>query len=185
MNHEFQVLTLVPGYCLVATLLVATFTDIVSHRIPNVLLAPALITALLVGATMGGLAGVVTALCGLGIGLAMLLPLYAMGAMGAGDVKLLGVAGAFLGPYGALITGVMTFIAGAIFGLLWISWRALRPTLESLLARLMETRQRVANTPAPAIAGRRKSSFAYAPAIATGAAFAIWQQGWFSLIHLS
>ena len=61
----------------------------------------------------------------------MLMPLYIMGAMGAGDVKLLGVAGAFVGPFGALIAGLATYIVGAIYGVLWILWHRLRPAAAS------------------------------------------------------
>jgi prepilin peptidase CpaA len=58
------------------------------------------------------------ALTGAVLGLAILLPLYAIRAMGAGDVKLLAALGAVLGPqilvsvavYGALAGGVISAV---------------------------------------------------------------------------
>lgn len=184
MNDEFQALSLVPVFCLVAMLAIATLTDVTSHRIPNALLAPALSIALLVGTAAGGLAGLLMALSGLGVGLALLLPLYAIGAMGAGDVKLLGVAGAFLGPHGAVVAGIMTFIAGAVFGLLWLGWRILRPSINYLLATWMNTQPPAVVHDETTTTGPKVNRFAYAPAIAVGTTFAIWQQGWSTLSNL-
>ena len=177
MNDEFQVLAFLPGYCLIAIMLIATFTDIISHRIPNMLIVPALSVALLIGGYTAGAGGLLMCLAGLGVGLAMLLPMYAMGMMGAGDVKLLGVAGAFLGPQGALIAGLTTFIAGAILGLMWIAWRCARPSIEYYVARLMDARGSLTEAGEKSESPRKSDSFAYTPAVAIGATFAIWQQG--------
>lgn len=182
MYEDYQTLSLIPAFWLAGTLLVATFTDVTTHRIPNTLLAPALSVAVLASAAIGGYEGLFMTLSGLGVGLAMMLPLYAIGAMGAGDVKLLGVAGAFLGPHGALIAGVMTFIAGAVFGLLWLAWRVARPGFNYLYAALTKTHNRAVFV--AAANDSRHNRFAYAPAIAAGALFAVWHQGWTTLINL-
>lgn len=178
MAEDIQAFALLPTYFLIATLLIASLIDVVSHRIPNLLLAPALSVALLTGVTLGGLGGIFASLAGLGVGLIMLLPLYVMGAMGAGDVKLLGVAGAFLGPWGALVAGLTTFIAGAIFGLLWIGWRVIRPMVTVWYRQFVEAHFWLPRVDAGAVTTSKVNSFAYAPAIAVGAAFAVWQQGW-------
>jgi prepilin peptidase CpaA len=187
MTDDFQALAFLPGYCLVATMLIAVLTDIVSHRIPNVLIVPALSLALLIGAASAGSTGLLMSLAGLGVGLAMLLPMYSMGAMGAGDVKLLGVAGAFLGPQGALIAGIAALIAGACLAILWLAWHSVRPILDHYIGGLMQTSFKSAGplfieaTPAPRFA-HKNNRFPYAPAIAFGAAFAIWQQGLIILV---
>jgi prepilin peptidase CpaA len=178
MPTHVQAFAFLPAYFLIATMLAATLTDIVSHRIPNVLLAPALSLALVSGAVTDGPAGVFSALAGMGVGLAMLLPMYAMGAMGAGDVKLLGVAGAFLGPQGALIAGLMTFVSGGVFGLLWIAWRFYRPAAELLIANIKSSGMRNADVQGTSSPAGSNNTFAYAPAIAAGVAIAGWQQGW-------
>ena len=187
MTDDFQALAFLPGYCLVATMLIAALTDIVSHRIPNVLIVPALSVALLIGAAGAGSTGLSMSLAGLGIGLAMLLPMYAMGVMGAGDVKLLGVAGALLGPQGALIAGIAALIAGACLAMLWLAWRSVRPVLDHYIAGLMQAPFKAAGSlvietrPQFGLA-HKNNRFPYAPAIAIGAAFAIWKQGLIVLI---
>src|SRR5210317_773277 len=100
MNSIAQYLALVPGFLLIAILGIAILTDLSTHRIPNQLIVLGLSIALICSAAIGGLSGLTASLAGLGVGLALFLPMYACGVMGAGDVKLLGVAGAFLGPHG-------------------------------------------------------------------------------------
>jgi prepilin peptidase CpaA len=178
MTEDIQAFALLPGYFLMATVVIASIFDVISHRIPNLLLAPALSVALLSGVLVGGLGGIFMSLGGLGVGLVMLMPLYVMGAMGAGDVKLLGVAGAFLGPYGALVAGLTTFVAGAVFGLLWIAWGTMRPAVIAWYRHCVESYFWLPQLGTGTMAARKMNSFAYAPAIAVGAAFAIWQQGW-------
>ena len=108
---------------LAATLLIATLTDVYTHRIPNVLLALSLCLASVFGTAVGGFAGLLATLAGACVGLAMLAPLYVVGGIAAGDVKLLAVAGAYLGPVGAFFAGLFTFVAGAVLGLAWLCWR--------------------------------------------------------------
>jgi prepilin peptidase CpaA len=47
----------------------------------------------------------------------LLLP-YFIGVMGAGDVKLMGVVGAIMGPKGALVALILSTLAGGIYGLI-------------------------------------------------------------------
>ena len=198
MDGEFQVLQLLSLMCLIVTLVAATLSDVVSHRIPNALLAPALLAALVLSFVISGTQGVLMSIGGLGIGLALLLPLYAMGAMGAGDVKLLGVAGAYLGPVGAVIAGLLTFVAGALIGILFIGWRTIRshtvgstpgnklriPVLSTSLLRLsvwissFSTTGDVLGTVESREISRKNSTFAYAPAILIGTVAALWAQQW-------
>lgn len=113
---------------LVALLLAATWFDVRSHRIPNTLVFWGALAGILLNVTLpqgrgfisvlpGGL-GFLDALTGLGIGLAVFLPVYLLRAMGAGDVKLIAMVGAFLGP--AQIWGAMfgVALAGGILALM-------------------------------------------------------------------
>ena len=156
---------------------IAVATDLRSRRIPNLLLLPALSLALMLHAIDAGLAGLVTAAGGLALGLAMLMPLYAVGGMGAGDVKLLGVIGSFLGPGGAVIAGLATMIAGAVLGIVFLLWQRCWPAPGTQLAQFSSPHNLTAPTPPifqPAKIGSRKSYIPYAPAIAAGTIVALW-----------
>lgn len=177
MTEDMQWLAMISVYFMLATMLLATLIDVVKHRIPNALIAPALAVALLLQTQAAGFDGLLMALGGLGVGLAMLLPLYALRVMGAGDVKLLGVAGAFLGPQGALIAGLMTLVAGAVLGCAWIVGRLVKESIDILVAKLLHMRNGgIAELAAQGIE-KPRFGLPYAPAIAIGAAVAAWQQG--------
>jgi len=122
-------LALVP---LVVLLLVVMRHDVLSHRIPNkwvlvgVLVGLALNGLLPAGggfnsAIPGGL-GWLAALQGLGVGLAVLLPLYLLRAIGAGDVKLMVMVGAFVGTNDMLGVLLATFLAGGLMALAVVLW---------------------------------------------------------------
>lgn len=104
-----------------ATLLVtfvAAGVDWRSRRIPNWLTVPGLVSAVTLHAVLGGWHGALFAAEGAGLALLLLLPLVLMRALGAGDWKLMGVVGAFLGPilflfvlFGSILTaGLMAMV---------------------------------------------------------------------------
>lgn len=102
--------------------LVIAGTDFRQLRVPNSLLLLVFVPAILIQFVHGtGLLGLspIDALIGMGIGLALGLPGYAIRQFGAGDVKFLGVLGLLCGPRGilaillvaALVLGLMAVIA--------------------------------------------------------------------------
>jgi prepilin peptidase CpaA len=93
-------------------------SDLRTHRIPNVLCAGAFGTGLILKSMLFGVPGLIDALFGATTGLLILLPLYAIGGMGAGDVKLMAAVGAFLGLSSTLVAGVATLIVGGALALL-------------------------------------------------------------------
>ncbi|MGQ9513287.1 A24 family peptidase, partial [Thermodesulfitimonas sp.] len=86
--------------------------ELYRRRIYNAVLFPAIIFAFLYRGLTGGWASLWEGIAGLGAGVALLLPAYVAGGVGAGDVKLLGAVGACGGPEFALYT----FLAGALLG---------------------------------------------------------------------
>jgi len=104
--------TLVFGSVMVAALV----WDVARRRIPNVLVVAGLVLGLAVRG-LDGWASVGAGLAGAGLALAMTFPLFALRAMGGGDVKLFGVAGMFLGPAGFLMALVASALAGGALGL--------------------------------------------------------------------
>lgn len=171
----FNTLNSTVAICLLIILVTAVITDIKSHRIPNIVLLPALAFALMFHAAIGGAGGLLGSLAGLVLGISMLLPLYVMGGMGAGDVKLLGVVGSFLGPWTTVVAGMATMIAGAVVGIIVILWRRFRPAIPihkfppagAQVVLSVGSLQRVRPEPG-------SIQIAYAPAIAIGTVAALW-----------
>ena len=107
----------VSAVAVVSVVLAAAVCDLRTRRLPNALTFGAAGVALAVHAAVGGWPELVQAALGWGVGVALFLPLYALGGMGAGDVKLLGAIGAWLGPMGAVWTGLYGAIAGGVMAL--------------------------------------------------------------------
>jgi prepilin peptidase CpaA len=76
---------------------------------------PALFVGLAVNIVLSGLAGLKTSLLGAALGLVLLLPFVLLRALGAGDWKLAGALGAFVGP-GLLVDLLLAsvFVAGVM-----------------------------------------------------------------------
>jgi prepilin peptidase CpaA len=97
----------------------AVITDLRARIIPNALvLAGALIGVLLGGLHPEGI-GFFSALGGLALGLAIFLPLYLLRAMGAGDVKLMAMAGVFLGYAAIAEAALWVLLTGGALALLF------------------------------------------------------------------
>lgn len=106
--------------------------DIAQRRIPNWLVLAGLITG--IGCNLYVASAMLTpppnsmwlalenSLLGSIAGLAILLPLYALRAMGAGDAKLMAAVGAFLGPTQVAGAALLTFVAGGVLSLLAAIW---------------------------------------------------------------
>ncbi len=76
---------------------IAGWTDLRSRRIPNWLTVPALLIGVAGSTALSGWGGLKSSLLGAGLGLLLLLPFVLLRSLGAGDWKLAGALGAFVG----------------------------------------------------------------------------------------
>src|SRR5215470_4328671 len=72
--------------------------DVRERRIPNALSAPAIVLGIVINGLLFGSSGMIAGLAGFGLALAILIVPFALGGIGAGDVKMMGAVGALLGP---------------------------------------------------------------------------------------
>ena len=106
---------------LMTLLLAAAAIDCRSHRIPNTLVLFGILFGLAYNIAFPPFpkAGVLWPLQGLGLGFIAFVPFYALGVMGAGDVKLMAMVGSFLGPLDLVWVLICTLIAGGALSVLW------------------------------------------------------------------
>jgi len=89
---------LIPLIAVAFVTIVAAATDLRRFKVYNALTFPTLVGGLVASAWLGGLAGLGYGLLGSATGFGVLVVFYALGGVGAGDVKLFAALGAWLGP---------------------------------------------------------------------------------------
>ena len=100
----------------------AAVIDGLKLRVPNWLTYHLALGGLAFAAWTGGSALLLWSLAGMATGLALLLPLYAIGGMGAGDVKLLAGVGAWVGPVLTLWAFAVSAVVGGVMALAMVAW---------------------------------------------------------------
>jgi prepilin peptidase CpaA len=103
---------------LLIVLIAAFINDLLSRKISNTIVMLGLVAASVFSILKIGVSPHYAAL-GFGTAIAIFLPFYAANIMGAGDVKLLSVVGAFLGPAQFILAAVFILIAGGAIALLY------------------------------------------------------------------
>jgi prepilin peptidase CpaA len=103
--------------------LAAGWTDWRSRRIPNWLTVSAAVVGIGANSIIGGWHGAVTALEGLGLGLVLLFPFVIVRALGAGDWKLVGAMGGFLGPRQLLAVLVGALLVSGVMALALVIYK--------------------------------------------------------------
>ena len=103
-----MVLDLIPA----AVASLAAVLDVRWRRIPNWLVLIAFGTGLLSNLLRAGASGAMLALLGAALGMLLLLPFYRLGAVGAGDVKLLAALGALVGPHALVSVALYAAVVG-------------------------------------------------------------------------
>ena len=113
----------------------AGWLDWNSRRIPNWLTVPAFFLGIAVRYLIGGWRGAEMGLKGTGLALIVLLPLVLIRALGAGDWKLMGSVGAFLGPRMLLFVLLASiFVSGLMAIVMMIQTKRVKETLRNMAA---------------------------------------------------
>lgn len=164
MTHSLILATPVAVGC--ALLALAVWSDVREHRIPNWLVLSLCAAGLAYQLLTNGLAGIAYGLGGFAVGIAFFIAFYIGRGMGAGDVKLMGAAGAMLGPLGALLASACSLVAGLllVLGARQVANLAHRHAALQVIPELFVHKDNAIRVP-------------YAPAIAVGCTVAMWQLG--------
>src|SRR5438552_9463931 len=136
LQENFSVAYALPlhiGVVLVAVLITAV-TDIWKFKVHNLVTIPLLAAGFIYHGFVGGQAALYSSILGALFGFVMLIGLYLLGGMGAGDVKLMTEVGACLGlPLtffvflaASLAAGVYALIVTVMFHSLGETWTNLR-----------------------------------------------------------
>lgn len=120
-------------------LAIAMWSDAKSNRVPNKLVFSGAALGLLLNgilpegygfaSQLPGALGLLDAAYGLAIGLGILLPFYMLRVLGAGDVKLMAMVGAFVGPNAILNTVLITFLVGGLLAVVLAIKKGVLPML--------------------------------------------------------
>ena len=162
------------------TLIVAAIIDGYKLKVPNWITFPMVIGGWIASAILFGWAGLGSSLLGTAVGLGLLLPLYAIGGMGAGDVKLLAGVGAWMGATNTAWAFVVSAFVGAALALCMViyrrKWRHHQNLFLMILSEILIIRD---PNQLSAMAAERKSSMMLLPygipiAIGSIAYFAWW-----------
>jgi prepilin peptidase CpaA len=108
----------ISSFCATGIALAACVTDVRTRRIPNALTFGAAAAAVLFHTVAPAGHGFTSAVAGWFVGAAMMIVPFALGGLGAGDVKLMAALGAWLGPESAVWLFVYASIIGAVLSLI-------------------------------------------------------------------
>jgi prepilin peptidase CpaA len=160
-------------------LVVAAVIDGWKLKVPNWITFPLIVGGWVYSGACFGWAGLGWSLVGTAVGLALLLPAYAIGGMGAGDVKLLAGVGAWVWGTVTFYAFCLSAVIGGVIALAMVffarGWRAHAAQFWSILGEIMVIRN---PEQLSAIAAGRKGSMMLLPygiPIAVGTiAYFIW-----------
>jgi prepilin peptidase CpaA len=107
---------------LILLLVAAAVSDYRTRRIPNWLVFSGALYGVVYNTVLPSTPHdtILLPLLGLALGLLLFIPLYILRAMGAGDVKLLAMVGAFLGPGDTFYAALSTMMVGGALALLFV-----------------------------------------------------------------
>ena len=146
------------------TLVVAAVIDGWKLKVPNLITFPMILSGWLYSGVVAGWEGLGYSLLGTVIGLALLMPAYAIGGMGAGDVKLLAGVGAWVWGSHTFYAFCVSAVIGGVIALGMVlyrrAWRKHRLQFETILTEILTIRD---PNQLSAMAADRKSSMLLLP----------------------
>jgi prepilin peptidase CpaA len=110
------------AYLVSIVLIEAAVIDGRKLRVPNWLTFHFMVAGWICAYWHGGSALLLWSIAGAAVGLMALLPLYSIGGMGAGDVKLMAGVGAWIGPSCTFWAFLSTVMTGGVLGLAMMAW---------------------------------------------------------------
>ena len=116
-------LAIIPFFVVACVGCVVAVTDVRAFRVPNAVTYPFVLAGLAYHGLTGGLGGLGMSLLGMAVGFAVLLLLHILGAVGAGDVKLMAGVGAWLGAFSAIYLFAIAAAATAVYSVVVLTMR--------------------------------------------------------------
>jgi prepilin peptidase CpaA len=107
-------------YFVVTLLALCAASDVRANKIPNIMTMPFAVLAVAFHAFNEGFDGFLFSIAGMVTGIGLLIIFYIMGGMGAGDVKLMGAVGSFLGAKATFEAFILSAFAGGLYSLVLI-----------------------------------------------------------------
>jgi prepilin peptidase CpaA len=159
----------------VFTILLASgcLSDLRTRRIPNQLVLALAVLGLAYNCGMYDFSrGLLHGFAGATTGLAVWLPFWLLGWLGAGDVKFFAGASAWLGMSGALQAAGVAAVAGGLLTIVWLGWeRGIRVAVEKSMIAMIHPK--VLASPSATITDRRRL-VPYGIALAVGLLAVAW-----------
>lgn len=155
-----------PMWVVTIVLVVAAAIDGWKLKVPNSITYPMIVAGWVYHTAFFGFGvdGLAASLIGTVVGLALLLPAYAIGGMGAGDVKLLAGVGAWVGSSHTFYAFCVSTIVGAVIAVLMVvvrgAWTKHRNQFFTIVSEILTVKnpEKLA-----AIAAERKPSMMLLP----------------------
>ena len=114
------------------------FCDLKERKIPNRITFTGILIGIIFNIVTGGWSGLLQGIVGLLAGLSIFFLPFAMGGMGAGDVKLMGAIGALMGWRFSVMTAMYSAMVGGIMVLMYLLYTGkLRYTIKKMLYSLI------------------------------------------------
>lgn len=173
---------------LVPVAICASWYDCRQHRVPNWLNVLIALSGLGAQAAFDGPAGLVLGLQGMLVGFGMLVLLWAMKGMGAGDVKLMAAMGAWLGPHMAFYAVLAGGLVGGVLALALIvyhrNWSATAANLGVLMTKVSRVQTAFSDFGSAQSLGKSSGVVPYAVPLTIGTLMVVFANytGWWELL---